>query len=131
MTSIRARDLAVDAATDFSPAGRPMQRRPKATPAACTPPAQAKRLDPRVAGEGGALRGPTRLENGGAQSGSARPRGRPRRRHAPVPRALRRPLSLDHPVGDAWHVVDDNYGQTVRKLQAESMMSTAASLFPQ
>jgi hypothetical protein len=31
---------------------------------------------------------------------------------------------------DGWRVVDD-YGQTVGKLQAESMMSTAASLFPQ
>jgi hypothetical protein len=32
---------------------------------------------------------------------------------------------------DGWRVVDDDYGQTVGKLQAESMMSTAASLFPQ
>jgi hypothetical protein len=32
---------------------------------------------------------------------------------------------------DSWRVVDDDYGQTVGKLQAESMMSTAASLFPQ
>jgi hypothetical protein len=32
---------------------------------------------------------------------------------------------------DGWHVVDDDYGQAVGKLQAESMMSTAASLFPQ
>jgi hypothetical protein len=31
---------------------------------------------------------------------------------------------------DGWHVVDD-YGQAVGKLQAESMMSTAAILFPQ
>jgi hypothetical protein len=31
---------------------------------------------------------------------------------------------------DGWRVVDD-YGQTVGKLQAESMMSTASSLFPQ
>jgi hypothetical protein len=34
-------------------------------------------------------------------------------------------------VGDVWRVVDDYYGQAVVKLQAESMMSTAASLFPQ
>jgi hypothetical protein len=34
-----------------------------------------------------------------------------------------------HP--DGWRVVDDDYGQTVGKLQAESMMSIAASLFPQ
>jgi hypothetical protein len=32
---------------------------------------------------------------------------------------------------DVWRVVDDYYGQAVGKLQAESMMSTAASLFPQ
>jgi hypothetical protein len=32
---------------------------------------------------------------------------------------------------DVWHIVDDYYGQAVGKLQAESMMSTAASLFPQ
>jgi hypothetical protein len=35
---------------------------------------------------------------------------------------------------DGWRVVDvvdDDYGQAVGKLQAESMMSTAASLFPQ
>jgi hypothetical protein len=32
---------------------------------------------------------------------------------------------------DGWRVVDDDYGQTVGKLQAESMTSTAASLFPQ
>jgi hypothetical protein len=32
---------------------------------------------------------------------------------------------------DVWHVVDDYYGQAVGKLQAESMMSIAASLFPQ
>jgi hypothetical protein len=32
---------------------------------------------------------------------------------------------------DVWHVVDDYYGQAVGKLQAESMMSTAASIFPQ
>jgi hypothetical protein len=32
---------------------------------------------------------------------------------------------------DGWRVVDDDYGQTVGKLQAKSMMSTAASLFPQ
>jgi hypothetical protein len=31
---------------------------------------------------------------------------------------------------DVWRVVND-YGQAVGKLQAESMMSTAASLFPQ
>jgi hypothetical protein len=31
---------------------------------------------------------------------------------------------------DVWRVVDDYYGQTVGKLQAESMMSTAARLFP-
>jgi hypothetical protein len=31
---------------------------------------------------------------------------------------------------DGWRVVDD-YGQAVGKLQAESMMSTVASLFPQ
>jgi hypothetical protein len=34
-------------------------------------------------------------------------------------------------VDDGWRVVDDDYGQAVGKLQAESMMSTAASLFPQ
>jgi hypothetical protein len=28
---------------------------------------------------------------------------------------------------DGWRVVDDDYGQAVGKLQAESMMSTAAS----
>jgi hypothetical protein len=33
-------------------------------------------------------------------------------------------------VHDVWRVVDD-YGQAVGKLQAESMMSTAASLLPQ
>jgi hypothetical protein len=32
---------------------------------------------------------------------------------------------------DVWRVVDDYYGQAVRKLQAESMMSTASSIFPQ
>jgi hypothetical protein len=32
---------------------------------------------------------------------------------------------------DGWRVVDDDYGQTVGKFQAESMMSTAARLFPQ
>jgi hypothetical protein len=32
---------------------------------------------------------------------------------------------------DVWHIVDDYYGQAVGKLQAESMMSTTASLFPQ
>jgi hypothetical protein len=32
---------------------------------------------------------------------------------------------------DGWRVVDDDYGQAVGKLQAKSMMSTAASLFPQ
>jgi hypothetical protein len=32
---------------------------------------------------------------------------------------------------DGWRVVDDDYGQAVGKLQAESMMSTAASLFRQ
>jgi hypothetical protein len=31
---------------------------------------------------------------------------------------------------DGWRVVDDDYGQAIGKLQAESMMSTAASLFP-
>jgi hypothetical protein len=31
---------------------------------------------------------------------------------------------------DGWRVVDDDYGQAVGKHQAESMMSTAASLFP-
>jgi hypothetical protein len=41
-----------------------------------------------------------------------------------------RPLKLEG-VLDGWRVVDDDYGQTVGKLQAESMMSTAASLFPQ
>jgi hypothetical protein len=35
------------------------------------------------------------------------------------------------PVPDGWHVVDDDYGQTVGKPQVESMMSTTASLFPQ
>jgi hypothetical protein len=34
-------------------------------------------------------------------------------------------------AADGWRVVDDDYSQTVRKLQAESMMSTVASLFPQ
>jgi hypothetical protein len=33
--------------------------------------------------------------------------------------------------GDGWRVVDDDYGQAVGKLQAKSMMSRAASLFPQ
>jgi hypothetical protein len=32
---------------------------------------------------------------------------------------------------DVWHVVNDYCDQAVGKLQAESMMSTAASLFPQ
>jgi hypothetical protein len=32
---------------------------------------------------------------------------------------------------DVWRVVDDYYGQAVGKFQVESMMSTAASLFPQ
>jgi hypothetical protein len=32
---------------------------------------------------------------------------------------------------DGGRVVDDDYGQAVGKLQVESMMSTAASLFPQ
>jgi hypothetical protein len=32
---------------------------------------------------------------------------------------------------DGWRVVDNDYGQAVGKLQAESMMSTAASLFHQ
>jgi hypothetical protein len=32
---------------------------------------------------------------------------------------------------DGWRVVDDDYGQAVGKLQAESMISIAASLFPQ
>jgi hypothetical protein len=32
---------------------------------------------------------------------------------------------------DVWRVVNDYYGQAVGKLQAESMMSTTASLFPQ
>jgi hypothetical protein len=30
---------------------------------------------------------------------------------------------------DGWRVVDDDYGQAVGKLQAESMMSTVASFF--
>jgi hypothetical protein len=34
-------------------------------------------------------------------------------------------------LSDGWRVVDDYYGQAVGKLQAESMISTAASLFPQ
>jgi hypothetical protein len=34
-------------------------------------------------------------------------------------------------VVDGWRVVDDDYGQAVGKLQAGSMMSTAASLIPQ
>jgi hypothetical protein len=32
---------------------------------------------------------------------------------------------------DVWHVVNNYYGQAVGKLQAETMMSIAASLFPQ
>jgi hypothetical protein len=32
---------------------------------------------------------------------------------------------------DVWCVVNDYCGQAVGKLQAESMMSTAANLFPQ
>jgi hypothetical protein len=32
---------------------------------------------------------------------------------------------------DVWRVVNDYCGQAVGKLQAESMISTAASLFPQ
>jgi hypothetical protein len=31
---------------------------------------------------------------------------------------------------DGWRIVDDDYGHTVGKLQAKSMMSIAASLFP-
>jgi hypothetical protein len=42
--------------------------------------------------------------------------------------ALEQKTEKEH---DVWHVVDDYYGQAVGKLQAESMMSTAASLFPQ
>jgi hypothetical protein len=34
-------------------------------------------------------------------------------------------------ASDGWRVVDYYYGQAVGKLQAESMMSTAVSLFPQ
>jgi hypothetical protein len=34
-------------------------------------------------------------------------------------------------LSDGWRVVDDDYGQAVGKLQAESMMSIPASLFPQ
>jgi hypothetical protein len=34
-------------------------------------------------------------------------------------------------MADGWCVVDDYYGQAIGKLQVESMMSTAASLFPQ
>jgi hypothetical protein len=34
-------------------------------------------------------------------------------------------------VHDVWRIVNDYYGQAVGKLQVESMMSTAASLFPQ
>jgi hypothetical protein len=34
--------------------------------------------------------------------------------------------SCELPI-DGWRVVDDDYGQAVGKLQAESMMSTAAS----
>jgi hypothetical protein len=41
------------------------------------------------------------------------------------------PRSVWASVADGWRVVDDYYGQAVGKLQAESMMSTAASLFPQ
>jgi hypothetical protein len=32
---------------------------------------------------------------------------------------------------DGWRVVDDDYCQSVGKLETESMMSTTASLFPQ
>jgi hypothetical protein len=32
---------------------------------------------------------------------------------------------------NGWRVVDNDYGLIVGKLQAESMMSTTASLFPQ
>jgi hypothetical protein len=32
---------------------------------------------------------------------------------------------------DGWRIVDYYYGQAVGKLQAESMISTSASLFPQ
>jgi hypothetical protein len=41
------------------------------------------------------------------------------------------PCSTAVLIIDGWRVVDDDYGQTVGKLQAESMKSTAASLFPQ
>jgi hypothetical protein len=41
------------------------------------------------------------------------------------------PATAPEKVLDGWRVVDDDYGQAVGKLQAESMMSTAASLFPQ
>jgi hypothetical protein len=37
---------------------------------------------------------------------------------------------IDKHLHDGWHIVDYYYGQAVGKLQAESMMSTAASLFP-
>jgi hypothetical protein len=38
---------------------------------------------------------------------------------------------IDANQGDVWRVVNDYYGQAVGKLQAESMMSTTASIFPQ
>jgi hypothetical protein len=105
-------------------------RSPKATPAACTPPAQAKRLDPRAAAEGGALQGPTRPENGGAQPGSARPRGRPRRRRVPVPRALRRPLSLDHPVGCQAHAFVGTTPEAAAGAQWRMQRSTPRAASP-
>jgi hypothetical protein len=40
-------------------------------------------------------------------------------------------LLVKEEEADGWRVVDDDYGQAVGKLQAESMMSTVASLFPQ
>jgi hypothetical protein len=45
-------------------------------------------------------------------------------------RGGRRNILTTEKVLDVWHVVNDYCGQAVGKLQAESMMSTAASLFP-
>jgi hypothetical protein len=42
-----------------------------------------------------------------------------------------RPRPVVSVDADGWRVVGDDYGQTVGKLQVESMRSTAASLFPQ
>jgi carbohydrate-binding DOMON domain-containing protein len=50
---------------------------------------------------------------------------------AQAPAALCSAASRRGLIPDGWRVVEDDYGQADGKLQAESMMSTVASLFPQ